>query len=442
MVNEEHLAIVKHGVASWNKWRKQNPHNKINLREARLRGLDLHRIDFTDANLSGSDLSGANLRGAHLNRVNLNSANLSGADLYGAQLRGANLRKADLRGADLRKADLTGADLSLANFRGADLFGTRLVEAKLSKADFTDANVIKRRWRPRPSETHVAGNQAAYGPPLSMKPITDDVYFRAIYPEKIKSEVWQTLLVYAHVMSAIEAVHKDAQRFIDELPTLNEIALHQGTRIARGTEITVIPSCQGLVFNPEYVVFKWMENYHRTEFRFSAKKLLANDVAKILINVSIGPLVVGRLKLPILINETDQQVPIVREQQKRMYRQQDIFVSYSHKDTPIVIALKEAYNVLGFNTLRDIDTLRAGQIWNEELMSLIDRASIFQLFWSKNSARSKYCKQEWEHALKQNRDDFIRPFYWENPMPKPPRKLSKFHFAHLQMDRLKGPFEK
>ena len=117
-----------------------------------------------------------------------------------------------------------------------------------------------------------------------------------------------------------------------------------------------------------------------------------------------------------------------------MYRQEDIFVSYSHKDTAIALACKKAYAALGFNILIDADTLRSGQVWNEELMNMIDRASIFQLFWSQNSAQSKYCRQEWEHALKSNRDGFIRPVYWETPLPKPPEELSKYHFEFMEVE--------
>ena len=116
-----------------------------------------------------------------------------------------------------------------------------------------------------------------------------------------------------------------------------------------------------------------------------------------------------------------------------MYHQEDIFISYSHKDSEVVLACKKAYEALGFNVLIDIDTLRSGQIWNEELMHMIDRATIFQLFWSQNSCQSKYCRQEWEYALKQNIKDFIRPVYWKIPMPDPPEELGKYHFKYKEL---------
>jgi hypothetical protein len=66
------------------------------------------------------------LRDADLRGANLHGADLRDANLRYASLRGANLRDADLRGADLRDADLRGADLRGADLRDADLRGTKL----------------------------------------------------------------------------------------------------------------------------------------------------------------------------------------------------------------------------------------------------------------------------------------------------------------------------
>jgi hypothetical protein len=56
--NEEHVAILKKGVAPWNAWRDENPDIRPDLRAAHL--------------------SGANLRGAHLYSAHLRATSLSG----------------------------------------------------------------------------------------------------------------------------------------------------------------------------------------------------------------------------------------------------------------------------------------------------------------------------------------------------------------------------
>jgi hypothetical protein len=51
--------------------------------------------------------------------------------------------------------------------------------------------------------------------------------------------------------------------------------------------------------------------------------------------------------------------------------------------------------------------------------------------------RSEYVRREWEYALALRREGFIRPTYWEDPMPQdgdlPPRALLKLQFAQLPL---------
>ncbi len=119
MLVDEHLRILKQGVAAWNKWRASNPKIRPDLEVANLTGTDLRGADLKDADLWAADLRGADLRGA---------------DLRGADLRGANLGAADLRGADLGFANLTDADLGFANLTGSDHGVTIVTQVQLDSA--------------------------------------------------------------------------------------------------------------------------------------------------------------------------------------------------------------------------------------------------------------------------------------------------------------------
>lgn len=176
-----------------------------------------------------------------------------------------------------------------------------------------------------------------------------------------------------------------------------------------------------------------MESYHRTEFRFRADKSLLDDAAKGHITIFVGPLIVGTVKFAMLFNNKDEMPSLEQEEHSKMYHKDKIFISYSHKDTEIVLAFKKVHEATGYDVLIDIDDLRSGQEWNPELIRMIDRADIFQLFWSENSKKSKYCKQEWKHALKRTAEGFIRPVYWQEPIPDPPKELSKFHFEYVDL---------
>jgi uncharacterized protein YjbI with pentapeptide repeats len=93
----KHVAILKRGVAKWNKYRLKND-DRPYVDGADLSGLDLSGANLREADLSGANLSRANLTGANLNEANLNEANLRGANLYAAQLVATDLTGANLTG--------------------------------------------------------------------------------------------------------------------------------------------------------------------------------------------------------------------------------------------------------------------------------------------------------------------------------------------------------
>jgi hypothetical protein len=220
------------------------------------------------------------------------------------------------------------------------------------------------------------------------------------------------------------------------------------TMLARGSEMTLVPSCDGVTFNPERVTVRWLEDLHRAEFRFRAGGELAGSAANILITAYVGPMIAAQMRAPIIFaGEGEQTEPgtvagtgdgVVCEGE--MYRAEQIFISYSHKDAAIAKACRNAYRALGFDVLIDIDTLRVGENWNERLRGLIDNATIFQLFWSNNAAESPFVAQEWAHALSRSQAQglkgFIRPVFWQDPMIKAPEALEHLHFDYIVLPRL------
>ena len=87
MANKEQLEILKQGAEFWNKWRNENPTEKIDLSEANLAkailsGVDLHEADLHKVNLSDSFLIGAIFAKANLDEAALSRADLRSADLH------------------------------------------------------------------------------------------------------------------------------------------------------------------------------------------------------------------------------------------------------------------------------------------------------------------------------------------------------------------------
>jgi len=120
MANPEHVAELRKGVDSWNRW------VEIQQRDNFPFIADLREASFTNLQLCGANLRFAQLQNAHFINSQLQGTDLSGADLQGARLEFAQLNKAKLERADLRKtrieyAQLQAANLFLANFTEAEL---------------------------------------------------------------------------------------------------------------------------------------------------------------------------------------------------------------------------------------------------------------------------------------------------------------------------------
>jgi uncharacterized protein YjbI with pentapeptide repeats len=154
MANDEHVALLKKGVAAWNAWRDENPDILPDLQNAELGEWKIVLEDgapvlkhgapvgkFHGPFLEGINLSYANLSWAKLHAANLSAANLTEASLFFTEFRNANLSGANLSGAGLSGADFYEADLSGANLSGALLYSAHLVRTNLSEANLSRAHL-------------------------------------------------------------------------------------------------------------------------------------------------------------------------------------------------------------------------------------------------------------------------------------------------------------
>jgi hypothetical protein len=181
-----------------------------------------------------------------------------------------------------------------------------------------------------------------------------------------------------------------------------------------------------------------LEDWHRLEYRLQAAPDLPGFELGGAVNGRVAFYVEGILVAEAKIwahlsDEADEAVADLPESRITINPYQAIFVSYAHEDATIVDQLERAYAALGMEYLRDVRTLRSGEEWNPALLGKIEEADVFQLCWSYAAKQSKPVEQEWRHALSLGRSHFIRPTYWEEPMPEPPSELSNIHFAYYPM---------
>lgn len=267
----------------------------------------------------------------------------------------------------------------------------------------------------------------------------ENVQFTAFYPKAIHSKKWYDVLAYVHLPKYLDAITEDGHsRLKIAQGRAGKSSTTAYQTIERGTEIIAVPELPGCVFNPPRSSILWLEDWHRLDFRLHVAETRETGISSLprvgRIAFYVGPLLIAETPIWAEISDeiegTSGDLEIERETNSIYHT---IFVSYSHKDTLIVERLATAYKVLGMQYLRDVESLRSGERWNSALLKMITNADIFQLYWSNNAKDSEYVEQEWRHALSLGRENFIRPIFWEHPVPTPPDELNDLHFAHLEL---------
>jgi hypothetical protein len=157
------------------------------------------------------------------------------------------------------------------------------------------------------------------------------------------------------------------------------------------------------------------------------------------LSVFLGAILLAEISLSIRVDSSyapQAQHALSETESAHPYRK--IFASYSHKDREIVEQIEHYAQVAGDVYMRDVTQLRSGEDWQQWMKRRIYEADIFQLFWSSNSMRSQNVRKEWEFALSLRRPHFIRPTYWETPLPEnpaenlPPEELRRLHFQNIR----------
>jgi len=257
------------------------------------------------------------------------------------------------------------------------------------------------------------------------------IKFAAYHPREIPPNEWKPLVAYVYRAFAESKISEDAGKQLGPLVTaMRRLTQSAKSLIQEGALITATPILPGFQFNPPSLSMAFYEDWQRFDFKLRAKDAPLHQAANGWITFSVEGVIVGDIPLSIYVSsEAQANVPTTSANNK-LY--ESIFCSYSRQDTVIIERVERAYKALGLEYLRDVESLRSGQHWSDELRALIDKADIFQLFWSPSAADSTYVRMEWEYALNLHRDraNFIRPVYWVKPIPNVPQELSHIHFAY------------
>ena len=301
---------------------------------------------------------------------------------------------------------------------------------------------ILRFPRRRPRAERSASAEPTQEPTQRGRPEPDEeASFTVGYPGVVTPHTWYSLSVYVHLpLLQAEADQRiaDESRWFGLHPAASKAAAH--VPLPKGTQLRISPEVPGVVVNPPAQEVRWVEDLQQLEFRLQATPEAAGHTVLGAVEVHAGPLLVAQVPLSIHVRgvgEPEWGPGTATASTGRLFS--SVFASYAHEDDHIVAAFAEAYRALGIDMLVDKASLRAGQVWQQALLRLIEEADLFQLFWSEAASQSRYVAEEWQHALLlQDRkgERFIRPLYWTGPWPPPPAQLAHLHFASLDLAAL------
>jgi len=281
--------------------------------------------------------------------------------------------------------------------------------------------------------------------------LDENVQFTVYRPKKIQPLKWYPLLAFAHLSECppdakedepdpMEEVQKQAKQILGEqVDNYADLTHDSRQAVPRQGEITLVPEVPGIEFNPPSRSFLWTETVHKEEFRIRASHQLDGKIAEGRISVFLsGSIILAEVYLRIKVDSREQikssAVPYEHTNSK-VYRK--IFASYSRRDELIVNEFEKYAKAIGDEYLRDLVHIRTGEVWDDRLKQMIHQADVFQLFWSWSSIRSKFVEREWRYALSLKRAKFVRPVYWEDPLPElkeenlPPEELQRLQFQRL-----------
>jgi len=285
--------------------------------------------------------------------------------------------------------------------------------------------------------------------------------FTAYYPREAEVDEKYGLFVYVSVPYDEEIedeVEADVRRYTAELG--GEVpapkVAKQAADLAPGTRITVTPESDELEFEPPSLTKRWRGTWTQFGFDFYPGAEQTDETCFVRVSVAVEGIEIAHIKAAIeVIPAKEPETPkfsftpqtnpdrslLDQELEAQAIEPYDrIFVSYSKKDNAVLNAYNMAKLMLGSERFVDVDSLRTREDWQAELARGIDEADVFHLYWSVNSAASAYCQYEVSYALDQRCEDkvcadFIRPLYFETPMPDLPDLLDnlrkRFRFVEL-----------
>jgi hypothetical protein len=265
----------------------------------------------------------------------------------------------------------------------------------------------------------------------------------AAYPEVISPQAWSTVDLFVYLEHFEKLVKRKLSALnigrISHTPEYRLSSRRVCQTDAQSASCVVRVRCGT---NPSEMSIGWYEPYNRLSFRVSPIDEHRHDYSASLdVDVFADDLPVASMRLPIMVTSEPIGERMVSTTSEAQWYE-NIFASYAREDLEIVEHLKERYEALGLYLFIDVEDIRAGTRWRSMLLERIDSSDLFQLFWSSSARKSKYVSAECDHALQAQEikgGRFIRPVFWEDPIPEIPENLRELSFRRIRFAEERMP---
>ncbi len=198
-------------------------------------------------------------------------------------------------------------------------------------------------------------------------------------------------------------------------------------RVERDIELSLVLQLRGFTIEHPVGTMLWDGEIANTSFLIAAPPNLSPRTYPGAVTILQGDVPLGRLLFEIAV-ETAQskEATYIEAQFKRIT---NAFASYASEDRAEVLSRVQGIRAAGVNVFLDVLSLRAGEDWEKNITTEIDRCDALYLFWSDAARKSRWVDHEWHLALRKRGPEFIWPVPLADPRDvPPPRELASAHF--------------
>lgn len=261
----------------------------------------------------------------------------------------------------------------------------------------------------------------------SKKPQLKKVEFSAVLPE----------LFYKDEYTIIDIVmyEKAYRKIVDELVKgvdIRKKEIRAGMfKVSENAKIKIILHSPDIDIEEKEIIQEWQGDY--LNFSFVVKLPKEYQKTQILFNATVYIDNIVATKLNFTVNSASHN------QQKLNVIRKDItsaFVSYASQDRKKVASI-----VFGMKKIRpdldiffDVESLRSGDDWEEEIKNEVKNRDLLFLCWSHFAKKSEWVEKEWRFVLENKGLEGIEPIPLELPhLCPPPKELSGKHFNDVML---------